>query len=87
MTTVLLELAPEDRAVTGAGKQAYAARNQIICHRLTEDGIEEEVATRIASVCTSAIQGALVEARIQRSARPLEVAADELSKLIRSYLD
>ena len=86
MTTVLLELAPEDRAVTLAGKRAYVDRNQVLSSRLIEDGIQEGDAARLASVCTSAIQGALIEARVQRSNKPLETVADELPKLIESYL-
>lgn len=86
ITTVLLELAPEDRGVTMAGKRAYVDRNQILRDRLMKDGIQNGDAERLASLCTSAIQGALIEARVQRSSKPLETAADELSKLVESYL-
>ena len=85
MTTVLLELAPEDRAVTQAGKRAYADRNQIIRTRLIKDGINERDAERLAGLCTSAIQGALIEARVQRSNKPLDLVSDELVKLIDLY--
>ncbi len=82
MTTVLLELAPDDRAVTEAAKQAYKDRNAILRKRLMEDGIADNDATQLASLCTSAIQGALIEARIQRSNKPLEIVAHQLSKMI-----
>lgn len=82
MTTVLLELAPENRAVTEAGRRAYSSRLEILRDKLIEDGHTESRAARLASLCTSALQGALVEARVQRSARPLQVAAAELAELL-----
>jgi TetR/AcrR family transcriptional repressor of lmrAB and yxaGH operons len=84
MTTVLLELAPEDRAVTEAGRKAYAARVAILYEKLISDGYAEQRARALATLCTSAIQGALVEARVQRSGRPIEIAANELARLLDS---
>jgi TetR/AcrR family transcriptional repressor of lmrAB and yxaGH operons len=54
ITTVLLELAPGERAVSEA----------------------------LAVLCTSALQGALIQARVERSGRPIEVTAAELAGLI-----
>ena len=82
MTTVLLELAPDDREVTKAGKRAYADREQVIVTKLMQDGFPPDRAERLAGLCTSAIQGALVESRVQRSDRPLRLAAEELGNLL-----
>lgn len=82
MTTVLLELAPENRAVAEAGRKAYALRLEILRHKLIEDGYPEPRAVRLASLCTSALQGALIEARVQRSAKPLQAAAAELADML-----
>lgn len=82
MTTVLLELAPENRAVADAGRRAYATRLEILRDKLIEDGHPEPRAVRLASLCTSALQGALIEARVQRSAKPLQVAAAELADML-----
>ncbi len=82
MTTVLLELAPEDHAVTAAGRQAYLDRIRILRDKLISDGFPEPQASQLASVCTSAIQGALIEARVQRSGKPLEIAAEQLGCLL-----
>jgi len=82
MTTVLLELAPENRAVADAGRRAYAARLEILRDKLIEDGHAEERAGHLASLCTSALQGALIEARVQRSAKPLQIAAAELAAIL-----
>jgi len=85
MTTVLLELAPEDRAVTAAGRRAYADRVAILRQKLVDDGFTPQQAGRLASLCTSALQGALIETRVQRSAAPLNIAAEELSNLLGSH--
>ena len=82
MTTVLLELAPEDRPVTLAAKATYAARKALIQKKLIEDGFSKQLANELASLCTSALQGALVETRIQKNTAPLTTAANCLSTLL-----
>lgn len=82
MTTVLLELAPENRAVAEVGRRAYAMRLEILRDKLIDDGYPESRAARLASLCTSALQGALIESRVQRSAKPLLVAAAELADML-----
>ena len=82
ITTVLLELAPRERAVTEAGRKAYAARLSILSRKLVEDGFAKARADALAVLCTSALQGALVQARVERSGRPIEVTATELARLL-----
>jgi TetR/AcrR family transcriptional repressor of lmrAB and yxaGH operons len=82
ITTVLLELAPKDRAVAQAGREAYAARLKLIAEKLIADGFTPQRAARLAGLCTSAIQGALIQARIERSGAPIELAAEELAALL-----
>jgi TetR/AcrR family transcriptional repressor of lmrAB and yxaGH operons len=36
----------------------------------------------LAVLCTSALQGALIQARVERSGRPIEVTAAELARLL-----
>ena len=82
ITTVLLELAPHERAVSEAGRKAYAARLSILSRKLVEDGFAKARADALAVLCTSALQGALIQARIERSGRPIEVTAAELARLL-----
>jgi AcrR family transcriptional regulator len=82
ITTVLLELAPRERAVTEAGRKAYAARLAILGRKLVEDGFVKARADALAVLCTSALQGALIQARVERSGRPIEVTAAELARLL-----
>lgn len=87
ITTVLLELAPRERAVSEAGRKAYAARISILREKLIADGFARPRADSLAVLCTSALQGALIQARVERSRRPIEVTATELERLIEAETD
>lgn len=82
MTTVLLELAPADRAVSKAGHDAYATRIGFVRDRLIIEGVPEQRAQNLAVLCISALQGALIQSRVERSAKPLETVADELAHIL-----
>jgi len=82
ITTVLLELAPGDRDVTEAGRSAYRTRVAILADKLVADGFPRARADALAVLCTSALQGALIQARVERSGRPLEITAAELARLL-----
>jgi TetR/AcrR family transcriptional repressor of lmrAB and yxaGH operons len=87
ITTVLLELAPRERAVAEAGRKAYAARVAILSDKLMADGHSRARAEALAVLCTSAMQGALIQARVERSGRPIEVTAGELARLLERAAD
>ena len=82
ITTVLLELAPGDRDVTEAGRTAYRTRLAILADKLVADGFPKARADALAVLCTSALQGALIQARVERSGRALEITAIELARLL-----
>lgn len=82
ITTVLLELTPRDRSVTEAGRRAYAARMAILRDKLLADGFSAPRAQRLATLFTSALQGALIQARVERSGAPIETTADELARML-----
>lgn len=82
MTTVLLELAPGDRAVAEAGRQAFAARLRLLRTRLEAEGHDLRTAEALALVCINALQGSLVMARIEASKEPIERTAAQLARLI-----
>lgn len=82
ITTVLLELAPGDRDVTEAGRAAYRTRVSILADKLVADGFPRARADALAVLCTAALQGALIQARVERSGRPLEITATELARLL-----
>jgi len=82
ITTVLLELAPNDRGVSEAGRRAYAARIRIIRDKLIADGFSTPRAERLAVLCVSTLQGALIQSRVERNGAPIETAADELATML-----
>ena len=82
ITTVLLELAPGDRAVTVAGRKAYEARIGCLTESLLAGGHTQPRARALATLCTSAIQGSLIQARVERSKAPVLTTADELATLL-----
>jgi TetR/AcrR family transcriptional repressor of lmrAB and yxaGH operons len=82
ITTVLLELAPRDRGVSEAGRKAYASRIDIIKDKLVADGFAPARTERLAILCVSTLQGALIQARVERSGAPIETAAEELARML-----
>jgi TetR/AcrR family transcriptional regulator, lmrAB and yxaGH operons repressor len=82
ITTVLLELSPLDRTVTDAGRKAYAARIGIMKEKLVADGVQPRRAERLAVLCVAALQGALIQSRVERNGTPILAAADELAHLL-----
>ena len=81
MTTVLLENAPQHPGITQAGREALEAWAGELRSRLEADGIDAVRAGRLASLTIAALEGALVQARVAQSGRPLTVAAEELGRL------
>lgn len=84
ITTVLLENAPADKAITAAGHAAQAMHRQILAQKLVADGFAPRRAERLAILGTAALDGALVQARVEQSAAPLIAAAEELDALFKS---
>ncbi|MDP1961354.1 MAG: TetR/AcrR family transcriptional regulator [Reyranella sp.] len=82
ITTVLLELAPRDRGVSEAGRKAYAARLGVLREKLVADGFSFPRAERLAILCVSTLQGALIQSRVERSGAAIETAAAELAILL-----
>jgi TetR/AcrR family transcriptional regulator, lmrAB and yxaGH operons repressor len=87
ITTVLLENAPADDAITAAGAEAQREHRRIIAERLEADGFSPRRATRLAVLATAALDGALVQARIEQSGAPLIAAAEEFAALLKDTRD
>jgi TetR/AcrR family transcriptional repressor of lmrAB and yxaGH operons len=82
MTTVLLENAPQDAAITAAGQEAHAAWRAILRRRLMDDGFDRQRAESLAALAIALLDGALVQSRIQSSAAPLDSAAAMFAELL-----
>lgn len=82
ITTVLLELTPDDEKVAEAGRQAFAARLELLRDKLIEDGYDPITAEGLAMACTNAVQGSLVMARVESSCEPIERTATQLANML-----
>lgn len=82
VATVLLETAPDDAAITAAGRDAYAERRNLLSQRLIEKGVPAARAKRLAGLVTSALEGSLIQSRVEQSEAPITDAAVELEKLL-----
>jgi TetR/AcrR family transcriptional repressor of lmrAB and yxaGH operons len=82
ITTALLELAPRERTVSEAGRNAYAARVSVLRGKLMADGFAPARAERLAILCIATLQGALIQARVERSGAAIETAAEELATML-----
>lgn len=82
ISTVLLELAPRYRDVSEAGRRVYSARLGILREKLAADGFTPARAERLAVLCVSTLQGALIQSRVERSGSAIENAAEELATML-----
>jgi len=82
IATVLLETAPDDAAITEAGREAYAERSSVLSERLVAKGVPVARARRLAGLVTAAMEGSLIQARVEQSETPIADAAAELEKLL-----
>lgn len=78
ISTTLLESAPQSTEVTAAGREAFAGFRAVIGRALIRDGFGKAEASRLATLAVSAIEGALILARVEGSAGPIEDVAKAL---------
>lgn len=84
IATALLECAPESGAITGAGQTAFDEWIRITAAAFTRSGLAPDDARFSAEVFVSAIEGALILARVRQDDRPLRAIARHFSQRIAS---
>lgn len=82
LATTLLETTPDSPHLKAAGLAAFASWRAVIERELVRDGVAAERARRLAALFISAIEGSLIQARVEQSARPIIEAADEVATLV-----
>ncbi len=70
---------PEARERAGA---AFARWQELLAEALAEQGVPSDRAASIATIAISAIEGAIVLSRAERSVAPLERVGGELERLV-----
>jgi AcrR family transcriptional regulator len=68
-------------AAREAARDAFERWEQLYADMLSRAGVPEERARSLASIAISAVEGAIILSRAQRSSAPLERAVDELHTL------
>lgn len=81
IATTLLETAAEEAAIAEAGRAVMAGWIEAIAARLERDGRAPDEARRLAGFGISALEGALLRARVEHGAGPIEEAAEMLVRL------
>lgn len=81
ITTVLLETAATDDAIRAAGQAAFADWRAVIAQALERDGAPAERAATLAGFSISALEGALVQARVEQAEAPISAATTLLAEL------
>lgn len=84
LATVALEVAETNEPVREVCAAHFEAWEASIASRLRAAGMHEAMARPVATFALSALEGALLLARTQRSTQPLEMVSDMLQSLIRS---
>lgn len=81
ITTTLLELSPADAAVSAAGQAAFSAWLDVFTAALRRAGARKASAQRLARTAIAAFEGALILARVEQSAAPIDDVAAEIARL------
>jgi TetR/AcrR family transcriptional regulator, lmrAB and yxaGH operons repressor len=83
IATTLLEAAPQSAEMAAAGRDAFAGWCAVIARALIRDGFGKAEARRLATLAVSSLEGALILARVEASARPIEDIARALDAALR----
>lgn len=87
ISTVLLETAPDEAAITAAGARTFADWTGVLARSLTSRGVAAPRAQRLSRLAVAAMEGALILARVERSAEPILEAADDIAALLAAAHD
>ncbi|HUQ05635.1 MAG TPA: TetR/AcrR family transcriptional regulator [Kofleriaceae bacterium] len=82
LATVALEASSSSEAVRTVCVEHFRGWEAAIAARLAASGADPEAALRMAMFALATIEGALMLARVERSARPLEIAGEGLRNLV-----
>lgn len=83
ISAVLQETAPDNKKISTAGVEAFASWRAPIVARLTASGVGAGRAERLAMLVIAALEGSLVQARVEQSANPIKAVAQELEELLK----
>lgn len=83
ITTTLLEMAPASPQITTAGRDAFGSWRDVLVRSLIRDGFSATEARRKATLTIAALEGALILARVEQNAKPINDVFDALTDTLR----
>lgn len=84
VATVVLETAHTSDPLAAVGAAALAAWSSVLAEALAAQGVPAEEADSLSVLLLAAMEGALLLARAQRAAAPLQTVAAELGRTLRA---
>jgi TetR/AcrR family transcriptional repressor of lmrAB and yxaGH operons len=81
IATTLLEIAPDADGVAAAGRTAFANWAGIFREALAARGVPAARAGRLGNFAVTALEGGLVQARVERGGQSILAAVDEVADL------
>jgi TetR/AcrR family transcriptional regulator, lmrAB and yxaGH operons repressor len=82
ITTVCLELVPQNEPVTATTNAIFASWQQHWHAHLVQAGLAEDEASMFATTIVAAFEGAFILARAERSTRPFAAVSNTLARLL-----
>lgn len=79
ITTTLLETAPASPPITAAGREAFGSWRNVLERSLIRDDFSQAEARRMATLTIASLEGALILARVEQSAKPITEVFDALA--------
>jgi TetR/AcrR family transcriptional repressor of lmrAB and yxaGH operons len=87
LATTVLEVTPQSEPITTAAREAYAAWRQALASLINPNDADGTRAQRLASLAISALEGALIQARVACDPAPVHDACEEIAALIDALQD
>jgi len=82
LATTVLEVTPQSEPITVAARDAYAAWRQALATMINPADPDGPSPQRLASLAVSALEGALIQARVARDPAPIQDACEQVAALI-----
>ena len=82
IATTVLEEAADDEGIATAGRAAFEGWRAVLARRLVNAGAAEDRAAEFGLMAISAMEGALVLARAERSDRPILAVGESLGRMM-----
>lgn len=82
MATTILETVPQSAPLRIAAKEAFTAWRQVFEQLLLDEKVQPDDARRLANLAIAALEGSLIQARVELSREPIRESAQEVAALM-----